>query len=236
LNTALPSIDVKPVLRAAVVFSFAFLAPMIAYAQSAPSHASGSAHPSSHRSSHASSFHPASHTPIAPPANVTAPAGALQAAARDSSAQRRFESRAKLALFSNGPLKGFLGPTIANPRGWSEWEWNDWEPWSPQPFYWGGSFWGPWMFGTISPTLQYGAISGVESNVSYPSYEVATDSPGAQLLADYGLEQTTCGAPQLVVIWGPNNSVACAHPDARVPAGNFEADPATLTIRAVVMP
>jgi hypothetical protein len=226
---------VKPFPRAAFVFSLALLAPTIAYAQSAPSHPSSSAHAASHPSSHASSFHPASHTPIAPP-NGTAPAGAVQAAARDSSAQRRFESRAKLAMFSNGPLKGFLGPTIENPRGWREWEWNDWEPWSAQPFYWGGSFWGPWMSGAISPMLQYGAVSGGESNASYPSYEIATDSPGAQLLADYGLEQTACGAPKLVMIWGPDNSVACAHPDARVPAGNFEADPATLTIRSVITP
>ena len=215
-------------LRAALTLSVALLA--AASARSAPSH------PSSARgaSSHAAAFHSGSHTPIAPPHVVTAPAGARRASARDLSAQQRFESRAKLALFSNGPIKGFLGPAIGNPRRWDEWEWNDWEPWSPQPFYWGGSFWGPWMYGTIAPALQYGAITDVESNVSYPSYQTATSSPGARLLADYGLEQTVCGAANLVVIWGPNDSVTCAHPNARVSAGNYQADPATLTIRGIV--
>jgi hypothetical protein len=207
---------------------------MIAYAQSTPSHPSGAVHASGHSSSHASVFHSVSHPSIAPPAGATA--DERKAAARDARALQRFEPGAKLALFSDGPVKGFLGPAIVNPRNWSEWQWNDWEVWSPQPFYWGGAFWGPWIEGAISPSLQYGAVTDIESKVSYPSYEIALDSPGAQLLADYGLEQTTCGAPRLVMIWGPNNSVACAHPDARVPAGNFEADPATLTIRAVVTP
>lgn len=196
----------------------------------APSHPSGSAHAPP---SKAATFHAVNHTPIAPPA-VVAPRGAREASARDSSAQQRFESRAGLALFSNGPVKGFLGPAIANPHRWNEWEWNDWEAWSAQPFYYGGSFWGPWMLGTIAPALQYGVVTDGETRANYPSYQVESSSPGAHLLADYGLDQAVCGGSNLVVIWGPNNGVACAHPNGRVMAGNYQADPATLTIRAVL--
>jgi hypothetical protein len=49
-------------------------------------------------------------------------------------------------------------------------------------------------------------------------------------LENYGLEQTECGPPNLVVIWGPDNSVICAYPNDLVGPGNYELDPETLTI------
>jgi hypothetical protein len=35
------------------------------------------------------------------------------------------------------------------------------------------------------------------------------------------------------VIWGPDNSVICAYPNGLVGAGNYELDPATLTLRSL---
>jgi hypothetical protein len=137
-------------------------------------------------------------------------------------------------MFSSGPIKGWLGKPLPNPRGWAEWEWNDGETWSAMPFYWGGSFWGRWPFGTIAPSMQYGSVAVTQTNATYPSYQIETSSPGAELLADYGLEQTQCGQTNLVVIWGPQNSPVCGRPNARVRAGNYEPDPASLTIRPLI--
>jgi hypothetical protein len=136
----------------------------------------------------------------------------------------------------SGPVTGWIGPALRNPRGWRGWQWNGGFVWSPAPFYWGGSFWGPYLFGTIACDMQYGYVEGPGSNVSYASYQVGASSPGAQLLADYGLEQAQCGAPGLVTIWGPDNSVICAHPNERVPAGTYSVDPTTLTIHVLKKP
>jgi hypothetical protein len=84
--------------------------------------------------------------------------------------------------------------------------------------------------------MQYGAVTDTQANVTYASYEVGMSSPGAELLADYGLEQVQCGAANLVKIWGPYHSVVCARPNELVPAGNYEVDPATLTLRPLKKP
>ena len=108
--------------------------------------------------------------------------------------------------------------------------------WVPAPFYWGGGFWGPWMSGTIASDLQEGAIADDRTNLSYTSYRIGIGSPGAELLADYGLEQTQCGAANLVVIWGPDNSVICALPNERIHAGSYVLDAATLRIKPQLTP
>ncbi|MFY9663523.1 MAG: hypothetical protein WAK19_03635 [Candidatus Cybelea sp.] len=41
---------------------------------------------------------------------------------------------------------------------------------------------------------------------------------------------TSCVPPNLVVIWGPDDSVICAYPNNLVAPGNYKRDPATLTI------
>jgi hypothetical protein len=82
----------------------------------------------------------------------------------------------------------------------------------------------------LGETLAYGSIDDDQDQVDYPSYQVQPDTPGEHLLSDYGLEQTQCGPPNLVVIWGPNNSVICALPDADVGPNNYQVDPATFTL------
>ncbi len=133
---------------------------------------------------------------------------------------------------SGGPYHGrFHGPVVRNshaPVG--AWEWNHGVVWQPAPVYWGGGFWGPFAISALMSSLLFGSIIDYQNQLIYPSYQVEPDSPGAQLLQDYGLQQTQCGSPNLVVIWGPNNSVICAYPNASVAAGNYEIDPSTFAL------
>jgi hypothetical protein len=96
--------------------------------------------------------------------------------------------------------------------------------------YWGGGFWGGFALGSLGAALAFGAIDDQQAQLEYPSYEVQPDTPGALLLQNYGLQQTPCGPPDLVVIWGPDNSVICAFPNDNVAAGNYGIDPTTLTL------
>jgi len=130
-----------------------------------------------------------------------------------------------------GPYRGhFNGPPIGNPHHWGGWGWNHGVIWYPSPIYWGGGFWGPFALASLSAALLYGSIIDYQDQMIYPSYVVGPVSPGAQLLANYGLQQTECGPPNLVVIWGPGNSVICAYPNNLVGPGNYQLDPETLTI------
>jgi hypothetical protein len=74
----------------------------------------------------------------------------------------------------------------------------------------------------------YGSI--VANNQTFTSYQVQPSSPGAKLLSSYQLTQTPCGPPNLVAIYGPNNSVICAEPNSKVAAGNYSLDSSNLTI------
>src|SRR5271156_49691 len=127
-----------------------------------------------------------------------------------------------------GPHQGqFHGRAIENPHHWNgSWGWNRGAIWQPAPTYWGGGFWGPWALGALTGAILFGSIIDYDDQVIYPSYQVDVDSPGAQLLQNYGLQQTECGPPNLVVIWGPDNSVICAYPNDTVAPGNYELDPA----------
>lgn len=133
--------------------------------------------------------------------------------------------------YQSGRYRGWNGPVIRNPYRWCGWCWNRGIVWYPAPIYWGGGFWGPWTL-PVSGLGLFGSMVDYQDQAIYPSYEVEPTSPGAQLLQNYGLQQTQCGPPNLVVIWGPNDSVICAYPNNLVAAGNYELDPSTLTIQS----
>jgi hypothetical protein len=121
----------------------------------------------------------------------------------------------------------YHGATVTNPVYHGVWGWNGGYAWYPAPYYWGGGFWGAFAVGVTSAAV-YGSI--VAANQTYTSYQIAADSPGAKLLQSYQLTQTSCGPPNLVVIYGPNNSVICAYPNQTVSAGNYSLNTQTLTI------
>jgi hypothetical protein len=124
--------------------------------------------------------------------------------------------------------KAITSPSfISNPFRWRRWGWNHGVIWYPVPYYWGGGFWGPW--GLLATPIDYGSVPLDAGSVPL---DVAPESPGAQLLQDYGLTQTQCGPPNLVVIWGPDNAPICAYPNSLVAPGNYEVDPETLTLHA----
>jgi hypothetical protein len=118
---------------------------------------------------------------------------------------------------------------VVNPvyRG-PAWGWNHGVAWYPAPSYWGGGFWGSLAIAATSAAV-FGAIVNSQNQRIY-SYQVQPQSPGATLLSNYGLTQTPCGPPNLVVIYGPNNSVICAYPNNLVSAGNYNLDTSTLSL------
>ena len=166
--------------------------------------------------------------PLPPPKPVTRP---VPPAPGTNHAPANYRQPSFYASGSGGPYHGtFHGPVVRNPHHWHGWGWNHGVPWYPSPIYWGGGFWGPFAIGSLAAAALFGSIVDYQNQMIYPSYEVLPDSPGAQLLQNYGLQQTQCGPPNLVVIWGPDNSVICAFPNDLVAPGNYEMDPSTLTI------
>lgn len=109
------------------------------------------------------------------------------------------------------------------------WGWNRGVVWAPYGAYWGGGFWGPFAVGAATAAVM-GSI--VYANQTYTSYAVSSGSPGATLLSNYGLQQTPCGPPGLVVIYGPNFGVICAHPNGRVGPGSYAVNTNTLTLQS----
>jgi|GEM_PF-6418973 len=95
----------------------------------------------------------------------------------------------------------------------SPWAWNGGRVWVASSGYWGGGFWGPLTIG-----------------LAFNDYQVQPSSPGAQLLANYGLQQTDCDQPNLVDIIGPDGSQICAYPNDEVAPGQYQVDPSTLTL------
>jgi hypothetical protein len=138
-----------------------------------------------------------------------------------------------------GPYRpGYYGgrPIIVNPiyPPGPAWGWNRGVAWYPAPTYWGGGFWGALAIGVTSAAVGaavYGSI--VADNTTYTSYQVQPNSPGATLLVNYQLTQTQCGPPNLVVIYGPNDSVICAYPNNLVSPGAYQLDPTQLSIVAI---
>lgn len=161
-------------------------------------------------------------------------------AAPAPSAQRVTQPIARGPGFARAPFTpggagpnhgGFHGRPIANPHPWNgSWGWNRGVAWTPVHTYWGGGFWGGFALAALGAAVLFGAIDDQQAQLEYPSYQVLPDSPGALLLQNYGLQQTPCGPPGLVVIWGPDNSVICAFPNQNVGPGNYGIDFSTLTL------
>ena len=158
-----------------------------------------------------------------------APAPQQQRAANGRPAPPAGYRSAPVANRSGGPLAGrFTGPIVRNTRETGgSYGWNHGVPWQPAPIYWGGGFWGPYAVGDLAALALFGWIADSQNQVVYDSYQLEPDSPGWQLLQDYQLQQTPCGPPDLVVIWGPDDSVVCAYPNNIVGPGNYDVDPAT---------
>ncbi|MBV8602714.1 MAG: hypothetical protein JO359_14200 [Candidatus Eremiobacteraeota bacterium] len=125
----------------------------------------------------------------------------------------------------------YHGAAVTNPvyAGYPAWGWNGGYPWYPVPTYWAGGFWGGFAVGAATSAVVYGSLVA-PNNVTVTSYQVQPESPGAKLLESYKLTQVPCGPPNLVVIYGPSNSVICAKPNALVAAGNYSADSKSLTL------
>jgi hypothetical protein len=124
----------------------------------------------------------------------------------------------------------YHGAYVTNPvyGGYPAWGWNAGMAWYPAPYYYGGGFWGAFAIGVTSAAV-YGSIVAANSQ-TITSYQVAPQSPGAKLLASYKLTQVPCGPPNLVVIYGPNNSAICAEPNSMVAAGDYNVDSSNLSI------
>jgi hypothetical protein len=135
-----------------------------------------------------------------------------------------------LNVHTNG--YGYHGRVVANPayRG-PAWGWNHGAVWRPAGGYWGGGFWGPFVAGAATAVVM-GSIVNAANHQTYPSYQVSQGSPGAQLLSNYQLQQVSCGPPNLVVIYGPNNGVICANPNNLVAPGDYAVNMDTLTLQA----
>ena len=164
-------------------------------------------------------------TPVTP----QGPAGRTAPGAGTGTNYRRAPSTPNT---SGGPYQGrFHGPVVRNAHAPSgSWGWNHGVAWRSAPAYWGGGFWGPFALAALTGALLFGSVADDQNQIDYPSYQVEPDSPGAQLLQDYGLQQTDCGPPNLVMIWGPDNSVICAYPNDSVAPGNYDVDPSTFSL------
>jgi hypothetical protein len=174
---------------------------------------------------------PAYHAPEnrAPAARTEGDRAQQNGQQRGASAYRRAPTTASA---TGGQYRGhFHGNPLRNGHvGSGAYGWNRGVRWQAASGYWGGGFWGPFALANLAGVALYGDIDDGQDQTSYSSYEVEPDSPGSELLADYGLSQTPCGDPNLVVIWGPNGSVVCAFPDGSVGPGEYEVDPSTFTL------
>ena len=137
------------------------------------------------------------------------------------------------AMPTRPPFRG-TGRIVNNPHRWGGWQWNHGVTWVPSDPYWGGGFWGPWALAGLAGAAFFGDLT--YGGADYPSYQVESASAGAQLLQNYGLQQTQCGPPDLVVIWGPDNSVICAYPNDLVAPGDYTVDLSTLSLESAAAP
>jgi hypothetical protein len=155
------------------------------------------------------------------------PAAPIQQQARPVSAGRPAQRPALIGNLGYGGNRS-NHRVISNPRyNGGSWGWNRGVVWNPAPRYWGGGFWGPFALGVATAAI-FGSIYYDDETLD--SYQVYADTPGAQLLENYQLTQVPCGPPDLVVIFGPDNSVICAEPNNLVSPGEYQLDPSDLTI------
>ena len=123
---------------------------------------------------------------------------------------------------------------INNPAygGGGYYGWNGGMAWAPAYGYWGGGFWGAMAIGVTSAAV-FGLIVDEDDEgdqVTYNSYEVQPNTPGATFLTTYQLTQTQCGPTGLVEVFGPEQSVVCANPNSYVGAGKYQLDTQTLSL------
>jgi hypothetical protein len=109
---------------------------------------------------------------------------------------------------------------VVNPVNRRVWGWNRGAVWTPNYSYWGGGFWGGFLFGAIT-----GAIANNQHNYMI----IERGSPGEILFNDYSLVQTSCNQ-NAIVVNGPSNSVICAEPNSVIPPGTYMVEPSTLTL------
>jgi hypothetical protein len=133
---------------------------------------------------------------------------------------------------SYGYYAGYHGAraVVVNPyyyRG-PAWGWNRGVIWYPAATYWGGGFWGALAIGVAAAAVFGAIVSSDQQTIT--SYQVAPDSPGATLLINFQLQQVPCGPPNLVVIFGPDNSVICANPNNLVAPGEYDLDAQQLSL------
>jgi hypothetical protein len=100
--------------------------------------------------------------------------------------------------------------------------------WRPVGTYWGGGFWGPFAVGAVTGLVTGAAINSLSNNQT-TYIIVQQDSPGYQLLFDYGLTQTEC-RDDVVFLFGPEDSLICALPNSTVPPGDYFIDIENFTI------
>ena len=118
---------------------------------------------------------------------------------------------------------------IVNPRVGSAWGWNRGVAWVPRTNYWGGGFWGPFAVGAATVGMTSAIVNASSSNY----YTVEQNTPGYSLLSNYSLVQTQCSDdPNLVYMYGPQDSLICANPNNLVPSGDYDIDIDTLSLVA----
>ncbi len=113
-------------------------------------------------------------------------------------------------------------PYISQRRNW---RWYGGRRWSPNQKYWGGGFWGSFI---INPTIR---VIRQQTN-TYDSYskftnyqEIEQNAPGDELFKNYQLTQVRCDVNQdLVFVYGPSDTLMCAIPNDKVPAGQYYID------------
>jgi hypothetical protein len=124
---------------------------------------------------------------------------------------------------------------IANPiYTGPAWGWNHGVA-APASTYWGGGFWGAMAIGVTSAAVGaavYGSIVNSTTHQTLTLYQVQPSTPGATLLSNYQPTQTPCGPPNLVVIYGPNNSLICAQPNHLVATATYSVNASNLTIQS----
>ena len=121
---------------------------------------------------------------------------------------------------------------VANPRGWNSWGWNGGSPWSPNYGFWGGGFWGSFALGAATAGVTSAIVSSASNNNDPNFVVIDSSSPGNTLFTSYGLVQVACDSEDLVLIYGPQDSLVCARPTSDVPIGVYDVEPSDMTLIA----
>jgi hypothetical protein len=205
------------------------LAALPATTLAAPSRDGGGHYQSAPRQSYSRSYAAPQRSYSAPQRSYAAPQRSYAAPQRSYAAPQRAYVQPEHAYNGAGYTEhGYTQRSYVQPQyryggrvgrsawGGNPWGWNGGREWVASPRYWGGGFWGAFGLG-----LAFGSVG---------YYEVQSGYPGYDLLANYGLTQTSCDQPNIVQIFGPDGSEICAYPNDMVAPGAYNVDPATLTL------